>query len=141
MRRLTLEQLAAEPGGVLPPDAVLFPATGVDKLAPQKKGGARPRRSQRFAVLNTFTDFDLAALTGAEVKVWLIIFRDTKASTGSARTGQSDIARRAGLSERGVRKAIRGLERRHLLTIRHRGRLNAGPSVYRVETGQGANLK
>jgi hypothetical protein len=47
-------------------------------------------------VLNAFTDFALADLTGAEAKVWLILFRDTKAATGTARTGQTDIARRPG---------------------------------------------
>ena len=52
-------------------------------------------------MLNAFADFALADLTGAEAKVWLILFRDTKAATGTARTGQADIARRAGLSSRG----------------------------------------
>ena len=29
----------------------------------------------------------MADLTGAETKVWLILFRDTEAATGTARTG------------------------------------------------------
>ena len=58
----------------------------------------RRSRSGRFATLNAFVDFALSELTGAETKVWLILFRDSKAATGTARTGQTDIARRAGLS-------------------------------------------
>ena len=57
-------------------------------------------------MLNAFTDCALPTLTGAETKVWLILFRDTKAATGTARTGQTDIARRAGLSARSVKLAV-----------------------------------
>ena len=73
----------------------------------------------------------MAKLTGAEAKVWLILFRDTKA-TGTARTGQTDIARRAGLSRRGVQVAVGKLTAKGLVTIVRRGRLNSGPSTYRV---------
>jgi len=83
-------------------------------------------------VLNAFTDSALADLTGAEVKVWLILFRDAKAATGTARTGQTDIARRAGLEPRTVRRALASLEAKGMVRVVHRGRLNAGPSVYRV---------
>jgi DNA-binding MarR family transcriptional regulator len=74
----------------------------------------------------------MAELTGAETKVWILLFRDTKAEAGLARTGQADLARRAGLSVRGVQKTIAKLVRRGLLRIIRRGRLNAGPTVYRV---------
>ncbi len=80
-------------------------------------------------IADAFHDRDL---TGSEAKVWLILFRDTKAATGTARTGQADIARRAGLSARGVRKALDKLQAKGLVKIVHRGRLNAGPSVYRI---------
>lgn len=132
MRYLTLEQMQTECGGVLPPDAVLIPTGGAATVAPPKKAARRPGRSARFAVLNTFTDFTLATLTGTEVKVWLILFRDTKADSGTARTGQSDLARRAGVNVRTVRRALAVLERGGLIVVRHRGRLNAGPSVYVV---------
>lgn len=135
MRRLTLEQLQTEFAGVLPPDAVLIPNDGPAKPAPKKGAGRQSGRSARFGLLNTFADVALADLTGAEVKVWLILFRDTKANTGTARTGQTDIARRAGLSVRGVRKALAGLVRKELVTVYQRGRLNVGPSVYRVGFG------
>lgn len=83
-------------------------------------------------MLNAFADVALADLTGAEVKVWLILFRDTKAATGTARTGQADLARRAGIDVRTVRRAQDTLEAKGLLTVVRRGKLNAGPSVYRV---------
>jgi hypothetical protein len=133
VRRLTLKEVNEQHGGILPPDATLRP--DVD-AAPVAKAKPRPRRSgrgERFAVLNAFADCALAALTGAEVKVWLILFRDTKAATGTARTGQADIARRAGLSRRGVQLALDKLQAKGLVSVVRRGRLNAGPSAYRVQ--------
>jgi hypothetical protein len=133
VRRLTLREVNEEHGGILPPDAVLRPDDEEDTPStlpakPKRRSG----RGERFAMLNAFTDFALTYLTGAEVKVWLILFRDVKAATGTARTGQADIARRAGLSVRGVRKALAGLNRKEFITVRRRGRLNVGPSVYSV---------
>lgn len=63
--------------------------------------------------------------------VWLILFRDTKAN-GIARTGQTDLARRAGLKPRMVRYVLASLEAKGMVRVVHRGRLNAGPSSYRV---------
>lgn len=101
-----------------------------------KRGGGKgihPNRSSRFATLNAFVDFGMTTgkLNGAEVKVWLILFRDTKGN-GTARTGQADIARRAGLDERTVRRAIASLAKKGFVGIVLRGKLNAGPSTYRV---------
>jgi len=129
MRRLTMQQVNDEHGGQIPADAVLIPEGGTPK--PVKK--PTRRLPERFGMLNTFADVAMADLTGAEVKVWLILFRDTKAATGTARTGQTDIARRAGLSRRAVKMAVQRLQAKGLLTLRHRGRLNVGPSVYRVQ--------
>ncbi|MFM8274523.1 MAG: helix-turn-helix domain-containing protein, partial [Gemmata sp.] len=70
-------------------------------------------------------------LTPAESLVWLVLFRDTK-GTGTARTAQADIARRAGLDVRTVRRAVASLDTKGLLQTVRRGRLNAGPSTYRV---------
>jgi hypothetical protein len=130
VQRLTWEQVQNECSGVLPPDAVLIPEGEVTK--PTKPVGRRRGRADRFAVLNTFADVSLAGLTGGEAKVWLVLFRDVKAATGTARTGQADIARRAGLSIRGVQKIVARLADRGLLQIVRRGRLNSGPTVYRV---------
>ncbi|MBX9625599.1 MAG: helix-turn-helix domain-containing protein [Gemmataceae bacterium] len=87
---------------MLPP---LKPAT------PPRRPSKRP--AGRFAALNEFTDFSMAGLTAAEVRVWVVLYRDTKPN-GLARTGQSDIARRAGLKPRSVKYAVAGLSRKGL---------------------------
>jgi hypothetical protein len=92
----------------------------------------RRNRSERFAALNAFVDMGMANLTGAETKVWLILYRDTK-GTGTACTGQADIARRAGLTTRGVQKVLDKLQTKGLVHVVRRGRLHAGPSVYRIQ--------
>ena len=71
------------------------------------------------------------ALPPAERAVWLILWRDTKPN-GLAGTSQMSIARRAGVSDRAVRSALRRLEREGLVSIVHRGSLRAGASIYRV---------
>jgi CRP-like cAMP-binding protein len=93
----------------------------------------RRARSERFATLNTFLDFGISAakLKPAEALVWFMLYRDVKAD-GTARTGQCDIARRAGLDVRTVRRAIAALQAKGFVAVVRRGRLNAGPSVYRV---------
>ena len=131
MRRLTMKELNDHHGGVLPPDATLRPdadAAPAAATAPAKRKAA----GHRFALLNAVTDFDLAGFTGAEAKVWLVLFRDTKARTDTARTGQDDIARRAGISARSVRTALAGLRAKGLVRVVRRGRLNGGPSHYRL---------
>lgn len=86
-----------------------------------------------MSALNAFVDFGIADadLTLAEALVWLVLFRDTKPE-GTARTGQADIARRAGLSIRGVKLALRVLKAKGMVQVIRRGQLNAGPSTYRV---------
>ena len=142
MRELTLKEVREQYGGILPPDAVLRPdddeiaATAAARQAARPTSAAKPKhrtRSERFAALNAFVDFGIAdaKLTPAEAIVWLVLFRDTKAN-GLARTAQADIARRAGLDVRTVRRAVASLEAKGMLQIVRRGRLNAGPSTYRV---------
>ena len=92
---------------------------------------ANTPRSARWSQLNGFVDVTLRDLTPAEVRVWLVLFRDTKPD-GTARTGQADIARRAGLSVRMVKKAVKKLTDRGLLKVLLRGRINVGPSTYKV---------
>jgi hypothetical protein len=104
VRRLTLREVNEQHGGILPPDAVLRPDDHEEAALPAPAGKPKRRsRSERFAMLNAFADFGLTGPTGAETKVWLILFRDVKAATGTARTGQANIARRAGLSRRGFK--------------------------------------
>ena len=136
MRRLTIREVTEQHGGILPPDATYRPADDEEPTRPTTptKPKRRTGENHRFAVLNTFTDFGIASgrLTGAEVKVWLILFRDTKVKTGTARTGQTDIARRAGTDARTVRRVLVTLEAKGMVCVVRRGRLNGGPSVYRV---------
>jgi hypothetical protein len=138
MRLLTLQQVREQYGGITPPDAVLSPDEDEGKgpsPPPTPKADRRGRRrSERFAVLNAFVDFGIAdgQLTPAESLVWLVLFRDTKADTGTARTGQADIARRAGLDVRTVRRAVASLLAKGMLQVVRRGRLGVGTSIYRV---------
>jgi hypothetical protein len=123
-------------GGKLPPDATLRPDNEPTTTKPPLPGAKpKPRRkSERFAVLNAFVDFGIstAKLTPAEALVWLVLFRDTKAATGTARTAQTDVAKRTGLDVRTVRRAVASLEAKRMLVTVRRGRLNAGPSAYRL---------
>jgi hypothetical protein len=135
---LTLKEVNELLGGRLPADATLRaddePTAPPPPAKPKRPGGP----GERFAALNAFADLGLADLTGGEVKVWLILFRDTKAATGTARTGQADIARRAGMSRRGVQVALDKLRAKGMVQVVRRGRVTAGPSVYRVRPTGGA---
>lgn len=97
---------------------------------PLRQGKAKGKAGGRFAVLNAFVDFTLADLGRAEIAVWLVLYRDCR--DGIARTGQTDLARRAGVSRRTVGRALRRLEKRGLVKIVHRGGLGRGLSRYRV---------
>jgi hypothetical protein len=95
-----------------------------------KEKSRHGKTADRFNVLNNFVDFTMGELPRGCVAVWLVLYRDTK--DGTARTSQADIARRAGMSPRGVRDAIRRLESLGLLKTVYQGGLNRGPSRYRV---------
>jgi Helix-turn-helix domain len=144
VRRLTLETVQQQFGGVLPSDAVLVGEGNASFVAGLKRGTEKTppaghARERRFPVFNAFVDVTLGGLTGAEARVWLVLFRDTKADTGTSRTGQTDIARRAGLGVRTVRRALTRLEGKGLVKVIRRGRLNGGPSVYRVFATEAAD--
>jgi hypothetical protein len=97
---------------------------------PSKGSKAKGKAKGRFCDINTFADFSLACLDRAEIAVWLLLWRDSR--DGTARTSQTDLARRAGVNDRSVRRAIVSLERKGLLTVVYRGGLHRGLSVYRV---------
>lgn len=97
----------------------------------ERRPKAAPNPEGRFAVQNSFVDCEMGKLTRAEIAVWLVLYRDTKPD-GTARTGQTDLARRAGCDVRTVRRALIRLETRGLIEVIRRGRLGAGPSRYRV---------
>jgi hypothetical protein len=110
------------------------PSTGRHRNGkPERRHGtgkATRTTRDRFGVLNALVDGTLDGLTGAETKTWLILYRDTR--DGTAATSQAEIARRAGLSVRGVQKALRRLLDRGLVEMVKRGGINRGPSRYRV---------
>jgi hypothetical protein len=106
------------------------PARHEGHAAPAKGKPARPR-GDRFATLNAFVDFTMQGLSRAESLVWLILFRDTKPD-GIAQTSQADLARRAGVDVRTVKRAVTRLSRQGLLTVVFRGSLRRGPSAYRI---------
>lgn len=90
------------------------------------------RHGDRFGSLNRFTDFTAGSLNRGELLTWLVLFRDTR--NGTAETSQTDVARRAGVDVRTVKRAVDSLCRRGLLTVVFRGNLHRGPSIYRVHS-------
>jgi len=97
----------------------------------KRHDAGKARTGDRFATINAFLDATMASLRPCERAVWLLLWRDTR-QDGLARTGQVDLARRAGTSDRAVRAALWELVRRGLVVVVQRGRLRAGPSSYRV---------
>lgn len=90
---------------------------------------AKRKAGERFATLNAFVDFTAGTLARGELLVWLVLFRDSR--DGIARTSQTDIARRAGMTDRTVRRTLRRLELRGLVQTVHRGGIHRGLSKYR----------
>jgi hypothetical protein len=99
------------------------------------EGRSKPKGKRvsagRFQCINAFIDATMAALAPAERAVWLILWRDTKPN-GLATTSQVSLARRAGVTDRAIRSAIKRLCQEGLLTVVRRGSLRGGSSVYRV---------
>jgi predicted transcriptional regulator len=122
---------------IIPPDVVGLPPLNAERVRAAKPGTTpkenpnRRRTADRFAVLNAFLDMTAADLTRAELLTWLILYRDTKPS-GTTRTAQSDIARRARTDTRTIRRALKRLEELGLVRIVWQGGLRKGPSVYAV---------
>lgn len=113
--------------GGLPGASMLPPADG----GPAARTSARKQTRGRFAEVNGFIDYTLAGLTRSAVAVWLVLWRDTKPD-GIARTGQVDLGRRAGVTDRAVRKALAELAAAGVVKVIRRGGVRAGPSAYRV---------
>jgi hypothetical protein len=97
---------------------------------------AARRSGDRWSVLNTFVDAVLADATEAEVRVWLVLYRDVKQG-GLARVGMTDIARRAGLTRRAVVNAIAALKGRQAVEVVTRGSINGTPNAYRLHSTGG----
>ena len=110
--------------------AVLPPMNSKRKPAPATEPKQSSKSRDRFKVLNNFVDFTMRDLKAADVRVWFVLYRDTK--DGTAATAQTDIARRAGVSVRAVHGSVKRLKRLGLLKVIYRGGLNRGSSRYRV---------
>jgi hypothetical protein len=125
-------------GPIIPPGVVGLPPMEADrprrdKTESRPKGKPNRRRAaNRFGVLNAFLDMTAGALTRAELLTWLILYRDTKPD-GTTRTAQADIARRAGIAARSVRRALNRLVAFGLVRIVWQGGFRKGASVYAVE--------
>ena len=115
---------------VLPPMNPPRPRTTANNGKAEK-----PKRTaitaNRFHELNAFVDCSLTELSRAEALTWLVLWRDTK--NGTVRTSAADIARRIGCSRRAVTDALARLRKRGLLVLVHRGGMNRGVSVHRVQ--------
>ncbi len=129
---------------ILEGDSVLPPMgspNGGSRWEPKRRDKPKRRTkaaSGRFGTLNAFVDETLGQLDRTAACVWLVLFRDTKPD-GNARTGQTDIARRVGVSVRAVYRALRRLRESDLLTVVQKGRLNVGPTVYRIKAAPDAH--
>jgi hypothetical protein len=108
----------------------MYTADETDRKA-SKPSKAKGKAKGRFAVLNAFVDYSLAALDHPSRSVWFVLYRDTRPD-GLARTAQADIARRIGMSARTVKRAVHQLETLGLLTVKYRGGLGGRLSVYCV---------
>lgn len=101
-----------------------------DRRPPKRK--TRRRTAERFGSLNLFLDSTAGALTRGELLTWLILYRDTKPD-GTTKTAQADIARRAGVDARSVRRALDRLAGFGLVKIIRQGGFRQGASTYIVE--------
>ncbi len=113
-------------------DGPLAARAATSKPAATKPAATKPAPAGagRWQTYNEFVDVTMRELSEAELRVWLILFRDVR--DGLARAGMSDIARRAGLSRRGVVKAVGGLKKRRLIEVASRGSVNGSTNAYRV---------
>ena len=96
-----------------------------------KPASKQSGQGDRWATLNAFVDGVMGRCTEAEVRVWLLLYREVKPG-GQARVGMTDIARRTGMTRRGVVNAINGLKRRRLIEVVTRGTINGSPNSYRL---------
>jgi hypothetical protein len=103
--------------------------SGSDK--PGRRGRSESKQDDRFAPLNDLVDHVLRHVDGiAEVKTWMVLFREVK--NGVAKAGMTDIATRAGLTRRGVVKAIARLKARGLILVVSKGTVGGATNTYRL---------
>lgn len=109
--------------------------TAGDKANPTADGKAGDKANRhagdRFASINSFIDVGMAKLLPVQQSVWHVLWRDTKRN-GLARTSQTSIAARIGVTDRTVRRAIDRLEKDGFVAVVQRGGVRRGPTIYRV---------
>jgi DNA-binding transcriptional ArsR family regulator len=107
------------------------PAPKSESKAAHRQRRGRSPHGVRWRMLNTFIDATLRQLDPVAGLTWLILFRDADAA-GLARAGQTDLARRAGVSVRTIYSALGKLKSAGLIEIVHKGRIGAGATLYRI---------
>jgi hypothetical protein len=118
---------AARAATCLATEPAATPANGT-AAASKKRHAAN---ADRWATLNAFVDGVMGQCTEAEVRVWLVLYREVKPG-GLARVGMTDIARRTGMTRRAVVNAVNGLKKRRLAEVVTRGSINGSPNCYRL---------
>ena len=91
----------------------------------------KPASIARFTTMNEFIDLSARNVDTTAQAVWFVLFRETKPN-GAACISFGQIAERIGASRRTVIRAVKHLEEAKLISVVKRGRMNEGPSVYRV---------
>ena len=91
----------------------------------------RAPRSPRWTMLNNFADHGQRRLTPSGVRVWLVLFRETKRS-GLAKITVEQIAASAGICTRSVDNGLRELRDQRFVVLVSRGNRNKGPNIYRL---------
>jgi DNA-binding transcriptional ArsR family regulator len=122
----------------LPPWGDARPLSGCDVIRPPS--APRPSHAaakkpvsavvKKVLAANRFLDKHARTLTSAAVVVWVMLWRDER--DGVARTAITDLARRAGVSEATIKRALRALRAGGHLRELRRGYPTRGPTVYRV---------
>jgi DNA-binding transcriptional ArsR family regulator len=79
---------------------------------------------------NRFLDRTARKLHPSAALVWLLLLRDER--NDAARTAVSDLARRAGLSERTVKRHLHTLKDRGLIEVIKAGKPETGPTTYKL---------
>ncbi len=91
----------------------------------------KPASIARFTTMNEFIDLSARNVDTTAQAVWFVLFRETKPN-GAACISFGQIAERIGASRRTVIRAVKHLENAKLISVVKRGRMNEGPSTYRV---------
>ncbi|MFM8792415.1 MAG: helix-turn-helix domain-containing protein [Solirubrobacterales bacterium] len=81
-------------------------------------------------------DKTMRTLPDRAARAWFVLWRDTKPD-GLARTSQSDLARRMGVSPDTAKRAIKDLKTAKLIDVVLPGSIARGPSVYRLKPTPG----